>query len=55
MNIVKEYKSNLIRLENILGTTSTDSEQLYKVGNFIFDNIFDNIFVGVFPSDKVPK
>ena len=52
MNIVKEYKSNLIRLENILGTTSTDSEQLYKVGKFIFDN---NIFVGVFPSDEVPK
>ena len=51
MNIVKEYKNNLIHLENILGDSSTDSEQLYKIGKYLFNKIF----VGVFPSDQVPS
>ena len=51
MNIIKEYKNNLIILENTYGNSSTDSDQLYKIGKYLFDDIF----IGVFASDKIPR
>ena len=48
-HILKEYETNLMNINDILGNGSTDNIQLYKIGKLLFDKRF----IGVFPSNKI--
>ena len=49
-NILKEFETNRIMLEDILGVEATDNIELSKVGKYLFGNRFR----GAYPSDKMP-
>ena len=48
--ILKEFETNLIYLQDILSSDSTDNIQLNKVGKILFGDLF----VGVYPSSRMP-
>ena len=49
--ILKEFENNLMLLTDLLGSKSTDNEQLLIVGRALFDKKFK----GVYSSDQIPK
>ena len=49
--ILKEYEQVLMTLENIIGSGSTDNEQLDKLGSYIFGKDY----LGTLCSDQMPK
>ena len=49
-NILKEFETNRMLLEDILGSDATDNIELTKVGMYLFGDRFK----GAYPSDKMP-
>ena len=52
--ILKEYKNNLVTLQDVLGNGSTDNTQLQSVGMFLFNSRTNKPFIGVYSADKMP-
>ena len=52
--ILKEYKNNIVALQDVLGNESTDNTQLQSIGMFLFNSTQKKPFIGVFQSDKTP-
>ena len=48
--IPKEYEQNLTMLMDILGSGSTNNEDLEKIGTYLFGDVFK----GVYASDQMP-
>ena len=48
--ILKEYRNNLTILMDILGSGSTNNEDLEKIGTYLFGGVFK----GVYASDQMP-
>ena len=49
--IVKEYEHVLMMIEDIIGSGTTDNEQLTKLGIYLFGSDY----IGTFSSDEFPK
>ena len=49
--IVKEYEQNLTMLMDVLGSGSTNNDDLEKIGTYLFGGVFK----GVSASDQMPS
>ena len=49
--ILKEYEQVLMMIEDIIGSGTTDNEQLTKLGIYLFGSDY----IGTFSSDEFPK
>ena len=49
-HILKEYKTNLMNIIDLLGTKATSNIELNNLGKYLFNKRF----IGVYPSNKIP-
>ena len=49
--ILKTFEDSLMHVEDVLGSKSTNNNQIYKIGH----KLFGNNFIGCFSSDQFPK
>ena len=50
-DILKEYEEILMKIEDMIGTKSTNNIELEKIG----ENLYGERFIGVFSADEFPK